>query len=126
MFRLLILFSREFRLDLAAVAAHDSNQPRHPGEAARNGAGNTEAGLTTATKMRFVTMADPNATTIPLELRPNEAAAFSQFVKRVDYDTVGGFTVRTITYGGRTEHDVAWCAVNMLRRQLAEAGFAPR
>jgi len=71
-------------------------------------------------------MADQDVSTIPLELPPNEAAAFSQFVKRVDYDTVGRFTARTVTYGGRTEHDTAWCAINMLRRELAEAGFDPR
>ena len=71
-------------------------------------------------------MAEKDATTIPLELPPNEAAAFSQFVKRVDYDTVGRFTARTVTYNGRSEHDTAWSALCMLRRQLAEAGFDPR
>ena len=71
-------------------------------------------------------MAAQDASTIPLELPPNEAAAFSQFVKRVDYDTVGRLTARTVTYGGRTEHDTAWSALQMLRRELAEAGFAPR
>ncbi len=70
--------------------------------------------------------ATENASTIPLELPPNEAAAFSQFAKRIDYDTVGRFTAPMVTYGGRTEHDVAWCAVNMLQRQLAEAGYDPR
>jgi len=63
---------------------------------------------------------------IPLKLPANEAAAFSQFTKRVDYDTVGRFTAVRVTYGGRSERDVAWCAVNMLRRRLAEAGFAPQ
>ena len=52
-------------------------------------------------------MAGPNTTTIPLELPPNEAAAFSQFTKRLDYDTVGRFTAPTVSYAGRSEHDVA-------------------
>jgi hypothetical protein len=71
-------------------------------------------------------MADPDTTTIPLELPPNEAAAFSQFAKRIDYDTVGRFASGFVFYNCRTEHDTMWCAINMLRRQLAEAGFAPR
>lgn len=70
--------------------------------------------------------ADKNASMIPLELPSNEAAAFSQLVKRIDYDTVGRFAAVTVTYDGRSEHDSMWCAVNMLREQLAEAGFAPR
>ncbi len=63
---------------------------------------------------------------IPLELPPDEAAAFSQFCKRIDYDTVGRFAAVSVTYNGRSEHDVSWSALQMLRRQLAEAGFAPR
>jgi hypothetical protein len=63
---------------------------------------------------------------IPLELPRNEAAAFSQFTKRIDYDTVGKFADRKATYDGRTEHDTAWSALRMLQRQLAEAGFNPR
>jgi hypothetical protein len=60
---------------------------------------------------------------IPLELPRNEAGAFFQFVKRVDYATLGRFTAPRVTYGGRSEHDTAWAALAMLRRQLAEAGF---
>jgi len=63
---------------------------------------------------------------IPLELPRNEAAAFSQFVKRVDYDTVGRFASMFVFYSGRTEHDTVWSALRMLQRQLAEAGFNPR
>ncbi len=70
-------------------------------------------------------MADPEAITIPLELPRDEAAALSQFVKRVDYDTCIRFASVTTTYGGRSEGDVMWSAVCMLQRQLAEAGFAP-
>jgi hypothetical protein len=63
---------------------------------------------------------------IPLELPRSEAAAFSQFLKRIDYDTVGRFATATVTYDGRAEHYVMWCALATLRHQLAEAGFAPR
>ncbi len=70
--------------------------------------------------------ATENASMIPLELPRDEAAAFAQFTKRIDYETVGRFADRKATYGSRTEHDTAWCALNMLRRQLAEAGFNPR
>jgi hypothetical protein len=71
-------------------------------------------------------MADLTPTTIPLELPPDEAAAFSQFLKRIDYDTVGRFAAVTVTYDGRAEHYVMWCAITTLRHQLAEAGHAPR
>jgi hypothetical protein len=71
-------------------------------------------------------MADPSVITIPLELPPNEASAFSQFVKRVDYDTCVRLSSRFVFYSGRCECDVMWSALHMLRRQLAEAGFAPR
>jgi hypothetical protein len=64
--------------------------------------------------------------TIPLELPRDEAAAFAQVAKRLDYDCVGRYTAAFVTYNGRSEHDVAWSAVNMLRRQLAEAGLSPR
>jgi hypothetical protein len=70
-------------------------------------------------------MADPN-TSRPLELPSGEAAAFSQSVKRVDYDTVGWFASAFVFYSSRTEHDTMGCAINMLRRQLAEAGFDTR
>jgi hypothetical protein len=50
--------------------------------------------------------ATENASMIPLELPPDEAAAFSQFTKRIDYDTVGHFTAPTVTYDGRTERMV--------------------
>ena len=65
-------------------------------------------------------------TIIPLELPRSEAAAFSQFLKRIDYDTVGRFAAPTVTYDGRAEHYVMWCALTTLRSQLAEAGFNPR
>lgn len=63
---------------------------------------------------------------IPLALPPDEAAAFSQLCKRIDYDTVGRFASVFVFYSGRTEHDTMWCAINMLRRELAEAGYALR
>jgi hypothetical protein len=66
-------------------------------------------------------MADREAA-IPLELPPDEAEAFGQFVKRTDYDTCARFAKVTATYGRRAECDVMWSAVRMLLRQLAEAG----
>jgi hypothetical protein len=71
-------------------------------------------------------MATDDDSKIPLELPRNEAAAFSQFVKRIDYDTCARFASKFVFYDGRTESDVMWSAVCMLQRQLAEAGFAPR
>jgi hypothetical protein len=73
-------------------------------------------------------MADskPSTITIPLDLPPDEAAALSQLVKRIDYETCARFASPTTTYNGRSEGDVMWCAVCFLQRQLAEAGFAPR
>jgi hypothetical protein len=69
-------------------------------------------------------MADREAA-IPLELPLDEAEAFSQFVKRIDYDTCTRLANVTATYGKRAECDVLWSAVRMLLRQLAEAGFTP-
>jgi hypothetical protein len=67
-----------------------------------------------------------DAITIPLELPRDEAAALSQFVKRVDYETCARFASVTTTYSGRAEGDVMWSGIRILQRQLAEAGFAPR
>jgi hypothetical protein len=63
---------------------------------------------------------------IPLELPRDEALAFAQFLKRINYDTCCRFAAATVTYSGRFEGDVMWSAVCMLQRQFAEAGFAPR
>jgi hypothetical protein len=70
-------------------------------------------------------MASREAATIPLELPPDEARAFSQFIKRIDYETCAWFAGASARYGERREGDVVWSAVCMLQRQLAEAGFAP-
>jgi hypothetical protein len=67
-------------------------------------------------------MADREAATIPLELPPDAAEAFSQFVRRVDYDTCARFARIIARYGKRAECDVMWSAVRMLQYQLAEAG----
>jgi hypothetical protein len=71
-------------------------------------------------------MATNDDSKIPLELPRNEAAACSQFLKRIDYHTVGRFCAVCVTYSGRSEHDTAWAALCMLRRELAEAGYGPR
>lgn len=63
---------------------------------------------------------------IPFELSPDEAAAFAQFVERVDYDTCTLFASKYVSYSSRAEADVMWSAVGMAQGQLAEAGFAPR
>jgi hypothetical protein len=72
-------------------------------------------------------MANQQVIIIRLELpSPDEAAALAQFVKRIDYDSVGHFTSTFVFYSGRTEHDVAWSAICLVQRQLADAGFNPR
>jgi hypothetical protein len=71
-------------------------------------------------------MPGPDTITIPLVLPFDEAAALAQFAKRIDYATVGRFTSTFTFYSGRTEQDVAWSAVCLMQRQLADAGFSPR
>jgi hypothetical protein len=71
-------------------------------------------------------MAVSKARLIPLELPPDEAAAFAQFLKRVDHDTCIKFANRFAFYSGRAEADTVWSAMRMLRGQLAEAGYDPR
>lgn len=69
-------------------------------------------------------MADREAAIIPLELPLDEAEAFGQFVRRIDYDTCARFARIIARYGKRSECDVMWSAVRMLQHQLAEAGVA--
>jgi hypothetical protein len=71
-------------------------------------------------------MADQEAITIPLRLPSNEALALAQLVKRTGYDDCVRLSSRFDRYDGRAECDVMWSALNILQRQLAEAGFAPR
>jgi hypothetical protein len=71
-------------------------------------------------------MADPKAISIPLELPRDEAAALSQFVKRIGYEDCAKFASRFIFYSGRAEADTMWSAIRIVQCQLAEAGFAPR
>ena len=71
-------------------------------------------------------MANPETITIPITLPFDETQALAQFVKRVDYDTCCRFAAVCYTYGARSKGDVMWCAICLLQRQLAEAGFAPR
>jgi hypothetical protein len=58
-------------------------------------------------------MGNSDVITLTIILPFNETAALAQFVKRVDYDTVGRFTALMVTYGGRSEHDVAWTALSL-------------
>jgi hypothetical protein len=46
--------------------------------------------------------------------------------KRIGYDDLVRYSSRHERYGKRPEIDVMWSAVNILRHQLAGAGFAPR
>jgi hypothetical protein len=71
-------------------------------------------------------MPNPDTITIPLILPFDEAAALAQFVKRTTYDDVGQRTSTFVFYSGRTEHDVAWSAICLVQRQLADASFNPR
>jgi hypothetical protein len=71
-------------------------------------------------------MADPEAITIPLCLPSDEAMALAQLAKRIGYEDLIRYSNRHELYGKRLEIDVMWSAVNIVQRQLAEAGFAPR
>ena len=61
-----------------------------------------------------------------LRMPEDELIVLAQFVKRIDYDACVRFTSRFDRYHGRDECDVAWSAINMLQRQLADNGFNPR
>ena len=64
---------------------------------------------------------------IPLELPEDEATALAQLVKRIGYDHLGRLSRRSPPYpDGRCEQDVMWSAVQIVQRQLADAGFDPR
>jgi hypothetical protein len=71
-------------------------------------------------------MAVSKAILIPLELPRDEAAALSQFVKRIGYEDCAKFASKFVFYSRRTEADTVWSAIRMVQGQLAEAGFAPR
>jgi len=60
---------------------------------------------------------------ITFRMPRDEWAAFAQFIKRIGLEDVKRFTNPRVTYGGRTESDVAWYAVCGVQRQLAEGGF---
>jgi hypothetical protein len=63
---------------------------------------------------------------IPLSLPRDEVTALSELAKRVGYDDCVRLSSRFVFYSGRSECDVMWSALHMLRAALAEAGFAPR
>jgi hypothetical protein len=71
-------------------------------------------------------MADSEAITISVRLPSDEALALAQVVKRIGYDDLTHYPSRHECYGRRVEIGVMWSAVNIVQRQLAEAGFAPR
>ena len=63
---------------------------------------------------------------IILRMPDAEWTALAQLVKRIDYDTCTRFSAACTTYDGRSEADVMWCAIHMVARQVADAGYAPR
>jgi hypothetical protein len=74
-----------------------------------------------------VAMPERQSITIPIDFPSREEAiAFAQLVKRIDYETVNRFAGKFAWYNGRSEIDVMWSAVLDIQRQLAEAGFNPR
>ena len=89
------------------------------------GAVNTRAALTPAIG-ETNGQGYPRAYYNPARTAAERSRGFSQFLKRIDYDTVGRFAAVMVTYDGRAEHYVIWCALTTLRSQLAEAGFNPR
>jgi hypothetical protein len=58
-----------------------------------------------------------------VELPTDEAKALAQLVKRLGYDDAERLSSR---YDGGEERDAMLSGIGMLRRALAEAGFAPR
>jgi hypothetical protein len=56
----------------------------------------------------------------------DEARAFAQLLKRLGYEDCRRLSHQRTTYAGREESWVMWSAVQMVERQFAEAGFAPR
>jgi hypothetical protein len=94
---------------------------------ARQGADDTEAGLTTATLEWRATMANPQGITIPIDLPRDEACAFAELLKRTSYEDCLRRANRLKRYtDGREEADVMWSALRLVENQFAEAGFAPR
>src|SRR5215469_3369463 len=73
-------------------------------------------------------MANQDAITIPFELPRDEAAALSQFVKRVDYDTCTQprFASVTTTYNGRIEEAAKRGRTNAALSAFAGAAQGPR
>lgn len=65
---------------------------------------------------------------ITLRLPPHEADAFALFINRTGYGECARVSnrIRTCPDGRRSETDVMWCAVQMVKRQLEEAGLQPR
>jgi hypothetical protein len=72
-------------------------------------------------------MANPEIITIPIDLPRDEAAAFSELLKRTSYDDCLRRSNRNKKYSdGRTEADVMWAGLRLVETQFNEAGFVPR
>ena len=71
-------------------------------------------------------MNNTKTTVIPLTLPSLQALALTQFVKRVDFETVARFAAVTVCCNdGKSEADLIWLALIALRGALAEASARP-
>ncbi len=61
-----------------------------------------------------------------LHMPADEAIAFAQLLKRLGYGDCERLADRKAFYGLRAECDVMWSSVQLVQRQFALAGFAPR
>jgi len=65
--------------------------------------------------------------TITLNLPADEADAFARLLKRLSHDDCVRHSNRVRRYPDRRhEHHVMWSAVQIVERQFADAGYAPR
>jgi hypothetical protein len=67
-------------------------------------------------------MPDPTPATITVELTPNEAWYFAQFLKRASHSTFARCSDPT----DKVEPDQMLAAASKLQRAFAAAGYAPR
>jgi len=71
--------------------------------------------------------------TIPLSMPREEARALAKIARRFTYEDAVAFSRRRLGSGrlfrnteSRTEHDIVWAAISILRRALTAAGFTQR
>ena len=77
-------------------------------------------------EVRRIPVNNTKTTVIPLTLPSLQALALTQFVKRVDFETVARFAAVTVCCNdGKSEADLIWLALIALRGALAEASARP-